>query len=153
MSQKIAIGIDFGTTYSCIGAWVNGGVVIIPNELFQKTTPSIVIFENKDKVYVGEETLSYLFGTRIDNKGGKDRMENIGSYLARGAEGVAASGVGYAGGIAALGLTKFLLPNKISFFGKTFNPGLAKKVGGLGRWGKIGALAALAGDVVWQMSR
>jgi len=60
MSQKIAIGIDFGTTYSCIGAWVNGGVVIIPNELFQKTTPSIVIFENKDKVYVGEETLSYL---------------------------------------------------------------------------------------------
>ena len=60
MEEKHIIGIDFGTTYSCIGAWTNGGVVIIPNSIGERTTPSVVIFDNKNKVYVGEETLNHL---------------------------------------------------------------------------------------------
>ena len=60
MEEKHIIGIDFGTTYSCIGAWTNGGVVIIPNGIGERTTPSVVIFDNKNKVYVGEETLNHL---------------------------------------------------------------------------------------------
>ena len=60
MEEKHTIGIDFGTTYSCIGTWTNGGVVIIPNGIGERTTPSVVIFENKKKIYVGEETLNHL---------------------------------------------------------------------------------------------
>ena len=60
MEEKYALGIDFGTTYSCACAWTNGGNVIILNELGERTTPSVVIFENKNEFYVGEETLNHL---------------------------------------------------------------------------------------------
>ena len=60
MEEKLALGIDFGTTYSCSGVWINGGVVIIPNSLGERTTPSVVIFDKKNEYYVGEETLNHL---------------------------------------------------------------------------------------------
>ena len=60
MEEKLAIGIDFGTTYSCSGVWMNGGVVIIPNGIGERTTPSVVIFDKKNEYYVGEETLNHL---------------------------------------------------------------------------------------------
>ena len=60
MVSMQSIGIDFGTTYSCIGVWKDGGVMIIPNSIGERTTPSIVSFESRDKRYVGEETLFHL---------------------------------------------------------------------------------------------
>ena len=60
MEQKYALGIDFGTTYSCTCVWTNGGNVVIPNELGERTTPSVVIIESKNKIYVGEETINHL---------------------------------------------------------------------------------------------
>lgn len=39
------IGIDLGTTYSCVGVWLNDGVVIIPTDEGQKVIPSYVSFD------------------------------------------------------------------------------------------------------------
>ena len=60
LEDSYALGLDLGTTFSCIGAYQNGEVEIIPNRNGERITPSIVTIIDKDTILKGEESLEHL---------------------------------------------------------------------------------------------
>jgi heat shock protein 1/8 len=66
---EYVIGIDLGTTYSCVGVWMNDGVVIIPEDDGQKVIPSYVSFD--------PETGARLVGVAAKNQVARNPKNTI----------------------------------------------------------------------------
>jgi L1 cell adhesion molecule like protein len=65
--ESVAIGIDLGTTYSCVGIWKDNQVEIIANDQGSRTTPSYVAFTDNER----------LVGQSAKNQAGSNPINTI----------------------------------------------------------------------------
>ena len=79
--DETVIGIDLGTTNTCVAVWRNGCAEIIPDEYGNRTIPSCVAYTNKSR-YIGASAkkqkdintknvfyeVKRLIGRKIDDK-------------------------------------------------------------------------------------
>jgi len=86
------IGIDLGTTNSCVSVYEGGEAKIISNKEGKNTTPSIVAFTDKGDVLVGDPakrqaitnpektiySIKRIMGLMMDENHAKDAMDKVG---------------------------------------------------------------------------
>lgn len=85
------IGIDLGTTNSCVAVYEGGEAKIIPNKEGKNTTPSVVAFTDKGEVLVGDpakrqaitnphktiSSIKRIMGLMIDEEKAKEAINKV----------------------------------------------------------------------------
>ncbi|MEA3498903.1 MAG: Hsp70 family protein, partial [Campylobacterota bacterium] len=105
------IGIDLGTTNSCVAVYEAGEAKIISNKEGKNTTPSIVAFTDKGDILVGEPakrqaitnpektiySIKRIMGLMMEEEHAKDAMDKVGYKIVNrsGAAAVEISGKTY----------------------------------------------------------
>ncbi|CAG5000068.1 unnamed protein product [Parnassius apollo] len=69
----VGIGIDLGTTSSCVAVWRQGTVKVIPNERGNRTTPSYVAFTNRVRL-IGEPAKNQAMANAANTIFGAKRL-------------------------------------------------------------------------------
>ncbi|CAN0922353.1 Luminal-binding protein [Linum grandiflorum] len=77
MEGEVVIGIDLGTTFSCVAVVIDGRIEIIANDQGNRTTPSFVAFAGADRDYVR------LIGEAAKNQATLNPKETAESYLGK----------------------------------------------------------------------
>jgi len=86
------IGIDLGTTNSCMAVYEAGEAKIIPNKEGKNTTPSVVAFTDKGEILVGDPakrqaitnptrtiySVKRIMGLMFDEEKAKEAMDKVG---------------------------------------------------------------------------
>ncbi|CAN0862564.1 Heat shock 70 kDa protein [Linum grandiflorum] len=83
-SEGKAIGIDLGTTYSCVGVWQNDRVEIIANDQGNRTTPSYVAFTDTERL-IGDAAKNQVamnpHNTVFDGQSIKNAVVTVPAYF------------------------------------------------------------------------
>lgn len=56
--NSAAIGIDFGTSKSCVAVLESGSPIIIPDSSGRRTLPSVVLVDPDDKLHIGWDAVN-----------------------------------------------------------------------------------------------